>query len=390
MLQLTPTNSKKYLNDKSNDVYKIESAEVIDIILNDSHPDYKSVTDIGNIKFRKTQTEIGKNDKTLLYAKPLNPFCKYYPLIHEIVSIVLAPSPAASFSEQTVQYYYIQPVNVWSLINHNALPNSTKYYPQESNKTKSNNYSQFTGNNSVTTTSEDIKFGETFNENPDVLPLHPYEGDRIYYGRFGQSMRFGSTVKKYKNDWSKKGDDGDPIIIISNTKQQAAGNKNIRIEDINADSSSIYICDGQMIPIKASSTNLKSYGTDKPEYFDKYAGKQIIMNSDRIVLNAKKDSVFLIGSKAVGLLSKNNVNVDADKNIIMNAQKYLLGANATEKVIFGNKFMTNIMQPLLLELSSLIIDITGTSGTVNAKSITKFGELLTKLNSMLSQKVYVE
>jgi hypothetical protein len=52
----------------------------------------------------------------------------------------------------------------------------------------------------ITDQDTDIELGETFNEN-NVLnnrPLLPYEGDIIYEGRFGNSIRFGSTVNNAK------------------------------------------------------------------------------------------------------------------------------------------------------------------------------------------------
>jgi hypothetical protein len=66
-----------------------------------------------------------------------------------------------------------------------------------------------------------IYLGKTFNER-DINPLLPFEGDIIYEGRWGNTIRLGSTViasaSLSPNDWSTEGvgQNGDPIIIIKN------------------------------------------------------------------------------------------------------------------------------------------------------------------------------
>ena len=48
----------------------------------------------------------------------------------------------------------------------------------------------------------------------------------------------------------------------------------------------------------------------KPEF--PYLGEQIIINSGRVILNSKDDSVFLFGKKAIGFSSAGTINFDAD------------------------------------------------------------------------------
>jgi hypothetical protein len=98
--------------------------------------------------------------------------------------------------------------------------------------------------------------GYTFEENAEIKDLQPFEGDTIIQARFGQSIRFGSTVSVLSNDntWSKNNEDtnGDPITIITNRQ----GNRVVRnkfdsiVEDINKDGSSIYMTSTQEIDIK--------------------------------------------------------------------------------------------------------------------------------------------
>jgi len=76
---------------------------------------------------------------------------------------------------------------------------------------------------------------------------HTNQGDIVLEGRFGQSIKFGGTVKKgdgavtlySKSDLSKN---GDPILILRNGPSSP-------FEDIQNDDASIYMCSTQKIPI---------------------------------------------------------------------------------------------------------------------------------------------
>ena len=72
----------------------------------------------------------------------------------------------------------------------------------------------------------------------------PFEGDMILEGRFGNSIRFGSSNPRGKNNWSENDSEGAPITIISNGQSPTGGGA---IENINNDDSSIYLCSNHNI-----------------------------------------------------------------------------------------------------------------------------------------------
>ena len=81
--------------------------------------------------------------------------------------------------------------------------------------------------------------GKTFEEKV-ISPLQPYEGDLLIEGRWGNSIRFGSSVNTsseytVNSNWS--GTNGSPIIILSN-KRSNKPQKEFVVEDINTDGSS--------------------------------------------------------------------------------------------------------------------------------------------------------
>jgi len=381
------TNYSKEQNQSS--VAPPESAEVIDIILSKEHPDYKSIEDIGKIKFRRTNSNTSQNEGNLSIATPKNPNFKIYPLIHEIVDIYTSAGVSTSVIKNATQYYYSPPVNVWNLVNHNALPNASSYMGDNKPNTSptTGNYQNFTGNNNATTNQNDnIKFGDSFKEK--IVPqLQPFEGDIVMSGRWGNNIRLGSVNKTNSNTWSNRGTIGDPITIITNSKPNS--NEDIKTEDINKDSSSIYLCDGQTIPIKATSKSMKSYQS-KPTYFDKYNNNQVIIDSGRILFHAKTDSIFLNAKSSIGMSSNNTVNIDADKGIYFESPKLYLNSKGKEPLIKGKKFNDEIVQPLLQELGKLTVLTPMGPATLAPNHILIFTQLIAKLQLMLSTKVFIE
>jgi hypothetical protein len=74
----------------------------------------------------------------------------------------------------------------------------------------------------------------------------------------------------------------------------------------------------------------------------KYAGRQIMFSSDRVLINARNDSVLIFANKAIGLSSAGTVNIDSDRGIIFNSPKIHLGikednTKADEPLLLGNK-----------------------------------------------------
>jgi hypothetical protein len=109
-----------------------------------------------------------------------------------------------------------------------------------------------------------LPLGATFTEKY-VRNLQPFEGDSIIQSRFGQSIRFGSTVPVMKNfnTWSTSGENGDPITIISNSQgnRQRLGKFDNLVEDINKDGSAIWMTSTQEVFLEdINSFPLSSFG----------------------------------------------------------------------------------------------------------------------------------
>ena len=69
-----------------------------------------------------------------------------------------------------------------------------------------------------------------------------------------------------------------------------------------------------------------------PEQPNMYQGKQIVLNSDRVLFNAKKDSVLIFADKSIGLNTAGTVNIDTTNRgkFIVNSPKIILGMVSEE------------------------------------------------------------
>ena len=297
---------------------------------------------IGTIFFNSLSTP-NNNDNfaTNATAKPLFPNVSAIPLENEIVYIMFLPSPQAQEDVSAGQFYYFQSINVWGSTHHNAIPDpltddlTPDSQTQDYNETSTGNVQRLSAE------SANINLGQTFQENFEIRNLLPYEGDYIYQGRWGNTLRFGSTVTDatIPNPWSSTGENGDPILILKNGQHDEDTDSWVpQVEDINTDLSSIYLTSTQTLPIEVASKSYNSY-FNAPISTKEFDSEQVIINSGRILFNAKDDNILLSSFDTINLNSLNSLNIDTPKTIIQSKEIYLGDKYATEPVILGDRFL---------------------------------------------------
>ena len=331
----------------------ISPVRVIDIVLNDSHPRFEEVggwNGLGTIFFQSTQAPVFGEQTSDLKAKPSLSNVKQLPLLNEIVYTFSLPNPNNQLGGSSEELYYFNTINVWNSQHHNALPNGLTLKENQ----KADYTSSAAGNvRRIEDGSTEINLGSTFVERSNVNPLLPFEGDIIHEGRWGNSIRFGSTVSGSINDWSETGANGDPITILRNGEDPDNNPDGWVpvVEDINKDLSSIWITSTQQIPIEVASSNYNSYSTP-PETPNQYVGTQIIANSDRILLNSKTDHIMLSSATSINMNAVDSVNIDTEEHIV-DASSILLGSkDATEALMLGNKTI-ELMGKLIDEMNAI-------------------------------------
>jgi hypothetical protein len=204
--------------------------------------------------------------------------------------------------------------------------------------------------------------GGTFIERSNIHPLLAFAGDVITEGRWGNSVRLGSTAKTnsilYGNNWSSTGEDGNPITIIRNGQPTDASEEGYLpiIEDINKDLSSIYLTSNQTIPLETTITNNPTISNNQPESIGSYQGSQVMLNSDRLVFNSKLDSIILNSQSTISLTSVNTTGIYSQEgDVVLQSAKNnirLGDAKASQSVILGDVFLDDF-EKLLVKLQAM-------------------------------------
>jgi hypothetical protein len=245
-------------------------------------------TDKNNFEiFVKTYTEFYNQQE--IRAIPLNSNIKQIPRIGEHVLLVCGLS-AENNSETTYsQWYYVSSFSLMSDVNSNFLQGVSDY---------STTY--------VAPTS--------FTEQEKSF-LQPYEGDILFEGRFGNTIRLGSTVNggQYQNLPSWKGSvSGDPIIVLSNG--QIYKQNSYVVENIETDQSSLYLTSTQTIPslLLGDSNSRNPLNCFLPNE-SQFSKSQFIGVADRIVLKAKSDVAVIDSPSAIILNTTGEVRIGNDE-----------------------------------------------------------------------------
>lgn len=349
---------------------KVIPARVTDIVLDETHPkftEYGGWNGIGTVNFEPINTPAIKST-TKPIAKPFFPQFKSFPLVNEIVLLFYLPDSDIGVQDTSKIYYYLNAVSIWNHPHHNAYPNIFDGVEDEEQK---RDYQSIEGGSvrRVEDESTEINLqgdnptGGTFIERTNIHPILPFVGDNIFEGRFGNSIRLGSTTKSkglYKNNWSESGEEGNPITILRNGQSADAGDEGWIpiVDNINNDLSSIYLTSNQLIPIKASSTNYTGISDENiPEFPNQYKGNQVILNSGRVLLNSTTDSILLSSKKVISLSAKSDIGIATSGSIAMESGELKLGgSNAEQPAVLGDIFLDRL-SGVMVGLQSVVTSL---------------------------------
>lgn len=335
---------------------KVIPARVTDIVLDETHPkfiEYGRWNGVGTVNFEQVNTPEAK-DIAKPIAKPFFPQFKSFPLVNEIVLLFSLPDSNIGVQDTSKIYYYLNAISIWNHPHHNAYPNIFDGVNDEEQK---QDYQAIEGGSvrRVEDESTEINLqgdnptGGTFIERTNIHPILPFVGDNIFEGRFGNSIRLGSTTKSkglYKNNWSESGEEGNPITILRNGQPTDSSDEGWIpiVDNINNDLSSIYLTSNQLIPIKASSTNYTGISDENiPEFPNQYKGNQVILNSGRVLLNSTTDSILLSSKKVISLSAKSDIGISTSGSIAMESGELKLGgSNAEQPAVLGDIFLDRL------------------------------------------------
>ena len=275
-------------------------------------------------------------------CKPFNMNIKQIPLIGEHVLIFKAYNQETTLTKTGIEWYYFSPYSIQSSINSNLLPGISYNAISEADAQK-------------------IKPGVNF-EAKSISPLQPYEGDLMIEGRWGNTLRFGSTTKNetglINSSWHGAASTiGDPIIILSNG-QINKPNKQFVVENIQTDNASIYLTSTQKIKQFKLNNKLKIGSSESA--FNK---PQLIGAADRIILTAKTDIVA----------------IDSQKGIELHAPKINIGISDEKEPLLHSTATIELLKKLIQICQIGFVDSNGSVSTPIYNALSDSGRLLSEI-----------
>jgi len=297
--------------------YELEPAEVIEVALNEidlpplksgllaGKPDWSKY---GWIKARMTVSSKGPNDYIL--AAPLDTNIKQYPLPGEVVVVV----------EYFDQLYYTEKINMNQSVSFNFNPDiSISSYSNDTHQ---------------------IPKIKHFEHNTKIKELMANEGDIIFNGRFGQSIRFGSNITEFEDEsWTGKPDS--PNIKIrtgQGLKESVSLLGRPTLEDINRDRASIYMTTNELIGLEFSNTKTTEHYNWKYDPDAVLKESKIVLNADRVVFQGR-GNILQVAEQAITLSANEEIGFEVPEeggSVQLgqwDADQPVLGGDQTMKLI---------------------------------------------------------
>ena len=322
-------NSQAGSNTAANPILYARVERVITTPSDNGYKENGGLKALNGIFFTFLQSTKGKSDEAIsesdfAYPSSINLF--HVPIPGEVVQIISVPNPDTSTMTLSGKYYYTSVVNFW---NH---PKDGLFFDLYRPLVLDTNHRKFKLN-----------------------PLLISEGDTVIQGRYGQYIRF-----------SKEGKEVNPYMVFSTGRPYKSPENSPVAADINKDYSTVEFHTKGIAALKSVNTFIKTHRKDfVPKSTDTYEGEQILVNTGRIVLNAKEDSVLVASKKAIATSSE-TLNQEATKEICMDAPKIYIGAGSMnsslpEPLVLGHKveqFLSDVIDQLIEVADSLKIATT--------------------------------
>lgn len=278
------------------------------------------------------------NTKILQRVKPISANIKQIPIKGESVLIFQGYDQTSSWIRRRLQWYYFPTTGIQSRINSNVVPVNTENFVAD----------------------------KEFVERSTPI-LQPYMGDVIFEGRYGNSIRFSSTINTGKYDiqptWSGP-ETTDPIIILSNSSKLDL-DKNFVIEDIESDDSSLYLTSTQTLDRLQLSTPLTVNNAN-------FKKSQFIGVGDRIILRAKKDIAI----------------IDSEKGIVLNTTgEVKIGGDSADQSMVHGEVLKNIITKLA---RAILAGGTASGAMVTSNAMSLLTDITTDLEQLTSTKYKIK
>jgi hypothetical protein len=307
-------------NESSNYIAPVFHAIVEDVVINEESKGpalkYDSArANLGEIAFRELPADRDSGPLALRTAFPLESNIQQYPLVGEIVLIYRSVGTL----------YYSRPINVSRRISDNVWQSMRSAATNTNVRADDTVEGRELIRRGVPVSPQLISEESTpekITNNINVWHPRALEGDVIINGRFGSSVRLGSSL--FPHSGARVSPPAPNLLITVGqwkTPEEIIGTnaQTMYFEDINQDKNSIWIVADQVVDFFASSqvstgdnTHLRSSNITNKTVYD---GAQIFINSDRVVLNSKKNPISLFSKSEINLSAVSGITLDTDADV---------------------------------------------------------------------------
>lgn len=299
--------------------------------------------------------EYDTSNSQVIPCRPATNMFKQIPIIGEHVLIFKGIEQKSNADSKFTQWYYFNPYPIQSGINSNILPTISQ--------PRTGDVSQ-----PIIVTEDTPGF-----EEKTISPLQPYQGDSIFEGRWGNSLRLSSTCHggNYTINPPWTGTEcGDPITILSNGRPNKEGRKFV-VETPNKSDSILYLTSTQ----KISDYNFPSTIGSVVKGVQNYDKPQLIGMSSRIVLSAQTNDIILGAKKKIVLSANEDIRIGDD--------------TATNPVPKGRE-LEKILQKLIAAMQAGVIGPAGALSIPSAGAQSLLTDASTVLGNLLSEQVKIK
>ena len=298
---------------------KFEPLEVLDVLTDVNDANATAV------RGRYCITQQNKSITQTFLFYPLDPNNLQIPVRHEVVL----------GTEFLGKYYYISKLNFQNSPIANTKVNISSYASEPV---------------------DDVQLGKYFTENPNgSKKLLAKEGDTIFQGRFGNSIRLGSNQSEDFTNNPQTSDfiDSPNVKIVSGITDNGGDDKVVYEEKLDTEVNSIYLTTKEDVSFKFNGNDIENNGQP-----------QITIQSDNIVFHGRED--FNVYS--------NKIN---------------LGGNNTQPVVLGNN-LVGLIEEILTTLRNVISLYSSANPTSTPGLEIQVGDIEQRVNEILSSKVNTE
>jgi len=324
-------------------------------------PDY---TWVGRALVRLIYSQANVEKENLIWAMPLESNISEYPVLNETVGVVFYLG----------QYYYTRKINTFNTVNADADFNSeinSGGFRSSPNQIVQGNRELILNTNDPAVPYKGPQsklnilgsvgyigaLGRYFFYNPRIRSLKRREGDLVFESRFGQSIRFASYDDNRNNDKGYSSDfisgytdykgtgimnpfskteagGGNPMVLIRNRQRPLdktnPDEKNVggyMLEDVNNDGSSIHLTSGVTVSQFLPTCVKKMWGNGSEEQsgfngvtsfkYPLLIGDQMVLNSDRVIISAKKNEMFQYSKKRMSIVTDDEFTLDAQNQVVI-------------------------------------------------------------------------